>query len=242
MGDMRVRIERKGVQRTLATAVAVLLALDLARIALRYGAGVTQYQLTLVNVTWEGNLPTWFSTMLLAASAALLFVIARVKMARRDRYRWHWAVLGAGFAAMSLDEAASIHEGLNALIRQTGAFDDRLAYPWVVAAMPFVGVVGIAFLPFLRSLDATTRRSFVTSAALYVGGAVGVETLWSAYVVTASLSSVGSQLLRNLTEGLEMAGAVLFIGALVGCLARDPGRPGLSFADDRSDRHSPPDA
>ncbi len=49
----------------------------------------------LVNLQFEGNLPTWYSSTLLFVCAALLAVIAWARLAERAPYRRHWALLAA---------------------------------------------------------------------------------------------------------------------------------------------------
>src|SRR5262245_13149952 len=66
----------------------------------------------LLNLLWvdeEGNLPSWFSSSLILASAVVAFFIS---IARRERQLSHrgWFVLSAFLLLLSIDEAASIHE------------------------------------------------------------------------------------------------------------------------------------
>ena len=211
-------------------AVGTVVGLDILRIVLRFGFHVSS-PMTIINVSWEGNLPTWFSTMLLAASALLLAVIAHVKIRQRDPYRWHWSVMALGFTMMSLDETAGFHEMLNGLLENYSLFKGRLAYPWVGAAMPFVGGVGITFLRFVWDLPARGRRRFVWAAAVYVGGAVLVEVLWSAYIVSHSRNLAASQLIRTLEEGMEMTGAAMFIVALSTYLAEELRSVSITITD-----------
>ena len=58
----------------------------------------------------EGNVTTWFSSMLLLVSAALLALIAAGKRKLGQPYTGHWAGLALIFLYLSLDEAARIHE------------------------------------------------------------------------------------------------------------------------------------
>jgi hypothetical protein len=219
--QLEVILRPRYARQILATLVALVIGLDLFRIILRFGFGVTRYSLTIVNVNWEGNLPTWSATILLAATAAVLGAVSGVKFAQRDTYRWHWVVLVLGFLLMSLDEAASIHEGVNDRLRDFQVFRGRLANPWVVLGIVVVAGVAASFWRFLRSLPAKTRRDFITAGAVYVSGAVAVETFWSVYVVTANRETATSHLIRTLTEVLEQAGLAMFIVAVLSYLASE---------------------
>ncbi len=79
MSSASVVVRPSVVRRFLAIAVGTVVGLDILRIVLRFGFHVSS-PMTIINVSWEGNLPTWFSTMLLAANALLLAVIAHVKI------------------------------------------------------------------------------------------------------------------------------------------------------------------
>ncbi|MDP6342100.1 MAG: hypothetical protein QF491_01110, partial [Alphaproteobacteria bacterium] len=61
---------------------------------------------------YEANVPTWYSSVLLLACAAVLAVIGFSRPPGKGGYRRHWLALAAIFAYMSLDEAAVLHEGL----------------------------------------------------------------------------------------------------------------------------------
>jgi len=210
----------KSISRLLALAVALLIGLDLFRILLRYTAGLDR-PMAFINVTWEQNLPSWFSTLLLAFVAVLLAVNAAITFRRGDRFRWQWAILTAGFTAMSLDEATSLHERLNGMLARFHLLEAQLNYPWVIVALPFVVVLGLMFLKFVIHLPPASRRGFVLAGLIYVGGAVIVETIWSAVVLHVDRGSPISQLLRTVEETMEMGGASLFIVVLLRHIARE---------------------
>jgi hypothetical protein len=216
--------------RILGFAVALVVGLDLFRILLRYTAGINR-PMAFINVTWEQNLPTWFSTLLMAFAAVLMAVNAVIAFRRGDRFRWQWLILTAGFAGMSLDEATSLHERLNGMLARFHLLEGQLNYPWVIAALPFVVVVGLMFLKFVIHLPPASRRGFVLAGLIYVGGAVIVETIWSAAVLYVDRGSPASQLLRSLEESMEMGGAALFIIAILGHIARELPGTAIRIAD-----------
>ena len=209
-------IERRLLNRVLVISVATVVGLDLLRIVIRNGFGYPG-PMAFFNVTWEGNLPTWFSTLLLASNALALGITASLA----PRLKMQWSILALGFALMSLDEAARLHEGLNEVVARLGLFEGQLFYPWVVAAIPFVLIVGALFVPFLRQLPAETRTRLTRAGAVFVGGAVGVETIYSVYAKSFSPLLASSQLLRTLEEGMEMAGAALLLSSVVRHIVRE---------------------
>jgi hypothetical protein len=76
--------------RTLATSVAVKEVINRFFMGFYVGA--------------EYNLPTWYSSFMLLASALVIVIIAYIHYARSDRYVRHWCFLAGLFALFSLDE------------------------------------------------------------------------------------------------------------------------------------------
>lgn len=182
----------------------------------------------LFNMDGEANLPAWYSSVLLLCASLLLAVIALAKTRMKDAFRWYWWGLAAGFAWLSADEAAQLHEMLNrpahALpFEATGT----LAFPWVVLALPLVAVVAIVYLRFLAALPAATRNLFLLAAFLFLGGAAGVEMIQAELADAQGISSqpdgwdsdgrfgLDYMALLIVEETLEMIGVALFIRALL---------------------------
>lgn len=176
-------------------------------IHLRSHAPAVETAVDLLSLSYEGNLPTWYASSLLLLCAAMLAAIAEAAVA----YRRHWWGLAAGFAFMSLDEAVELHEHLGGLFGTGGV----LYFDWVIPAAAVVALVGALYLGFLRALPPRRRRWFVLAGALYVGGAVGAELPLGWWTERAGTDSTGYVLIDWLEETLELAGASLFLLALV---------------------------
>jgi hypothetical protein len=211
----------------------LLVALSLAT---RYGAwraeiarpGSTQVAawkaiMRLFDVNSEGNVPSWFSSLLLAGGALLAGLIAA--MARRvgGRDAGHWVGLAAVLVLLSLDEVAALHERLRgptaAVLGDAARGPLRVA--WVVPGLLLVLVVGIAFVGFVVRLPAGTRRLVVAAGAIYVGAAVGVEAI-SGIVLDAQGDRALYLQVTAAEEGLEMSGSVLFLYAAMRLLHLRP--------------------
>lgn len=164
----------------------------------------------------EGNVPTWFSAMLLAAIAVTCLGIWLVLRARRAALRRYWAGLAAVFGYLSMDELATVHEELiwqlDHLSERGGAF----TFPWVIVAAPLVVVFGLVYLRFLWLIPRRTAGLLVLAGVLYVGGALGMEVGGGSYV-GFNLTYVW---LTSLEEWLEMVGAGLCLYAVT-AYARD---------------------
>lgn len=192
----------------------------------------------------ENNVPTWFSSGLLLLAASLLAIVGSVQRAGRHRYAVHWLGLAAVFLLLSADETASFHEklinpisgALTVLGLRAGGV---LGYAWVVVGAAFVLAVGIAYLGFLRALPVRTRRLFIASAVLFVGGAIGMELIGGYYhdlLGDAYLATPRHVLLSHAEESLEMSGTILFIYALLSYLKVHVGSLRVAFAEGGSER------
>jgi len=168
----------------------------------------------LFRLDGEANVPTWFSSSLLLASAALLGWIAANRSRAEAPFSRHWWVLAFLFLCMSLDETAQIHEMSVRPSRHLLELGGALHFTWVVPAGVLVLVFFVAFLRFLRNLPAETRRLFLLSGTLFVAGALGMESV-SALYWTRLGESVAYGLATTTEEFLEMAGIVVFLKALM---------------------------
>lgn len=177
-------------------------------------SGVLFHLVPLSNLDAEGGVAAWYSAVLLAACAAALWTVAHdVRVTGRP---WHgsWRVLAVGFAYLSVDEAALLHERIGQRIRTALELEGTLYFSWVVVGIPAVVVVVLVFLRFLHALPRRTRLAFVVSGALFVGGAVGMEMLGAALVDTSGYGTLPYIIVSTVEEVLELLGATLFLAAV----------------------------
>ncbi|NNC87868.1 MAG: hypothetical protein HKN82_05335 [Akkermansiaceae bacterium] len=169
----------------------------------------------MISLSYEGNLPTWFSAGQLFLCSAVLAAIALVENRRRARYVPHWWGLCLIFAYISLDEMISIHENADELLGSRGGF---LYFEWVIPATIVVGIIGLIYLNFLRYLPKATRVRFIVAGMIYVGGALGVEMILGYWTDTHGKDNFGYGLIDWVEESMEIFGISLFLLALLGYL------------------------
>ncbi|WP_420560974.1 hypothetical protein [Tepidicaulis sp.] len=236
-----LRINARAVWRLLFTGTAVLAGLALVREA---ALGAIGYDTALkdlrhLNLDSEMNFGAWYSSLMMMASAGLLFLTARQAARQAESQgRGHtrsWLALAAAFAYLSLDEATGIHEVFIEPLRSAFGLSGIFYWAWVLPALVLVGGFGLAMVPFLLSLPRRSAALFIASGTLFVGGALGLE-MASGYVITAQGEEAPLvALLAICEETLEMLGLALFTGALCDHLARQgsngsEGAPVLAFA------------
>ncbi len=166
-----------------------------------------------LSLSYESNVPTWYSSALLLCCALALAAMARTVL---DRTRRDWTLLAAVFAIMSLDEAAQLHELFNDTRTMGGIF----FYAWVVPGIVVVCLLGLRFLPFFLRLRAPLRRRVFISGAVYVGGALVMELLLGWWSDAHGQRNLGYALIDLVEEAMEIAGASLFLYAVAAELAR----------------------
>jgi hypothetical protein len=165
----------------------------------------------------EGNVPTFFSSVLLLTAAIMCLLIykARHSLAGSNYMTNCWLVLAIVFAFLSVDEAARIHEQFSKEIKV--GRDEAVGYlhhSWIIPYALFACASGLYFLNFIRRLPLRTSILFVLAGIAYVAAAVGFEPFEGHFRIVYGKNSVYDKLLCNIEESLEMGSIILFIYAL----------------------------
>jgi len=210
--------------RRLCLGAAVLVLGHVVGLALEEVGGFSREYgvLRQLNLNGEANLAAWFYSTLLLLCAALTAVLAVAARARGGVLARRWGVLAAVLLVMAVDEAAQLHDMANGPLRRFldigfGAF----YYAWLLPAV--CGLVGgvLYFAPLVRSLGPAVAARLVLAAALYFGGAVGLEIV-SGFALAAGRGSLLYQGVMTVEEVLELAGLLVLVGTLL-ALGRQQG-------------------
>lgn len=153
----------------------------------------------LFDLDEENNLPTWFSSFLLANNALVLYLIGR---SVSGKYKNYWLGLAIGFLVLSIDETAGLHE----------SFHTAIDFNWAIAGGALIFFIALIYMPFLLSLDCRLALWFVLSGAIFVSGAIGVELL----AADMDEDAMPYGFATALEEGMEMLGALLFLWVNLG--------------------------
>jgi hypothetical protein len=161
----------------------------------------------------EKNVASWFSSFLLLSAAGLLAYIAN---RLPGTYRSHWWWLSAIFLFLSIDETAVLHERLLDLpmrewLHPTGFLD----FPWVIVGWSFVAVLTIFYWHFVWAQQARVRTLFLTSAIVFLSGALVLEMVSAWYHAYAIEELVIRGALSTVQESAEIAGVIIFLYALL---------------------------
>lgn len=205
----RFVLDWRRVKRWLLRAVALVSVAGLASEAVHalHHDDVTDLLLAKLSLSYEGNLPTWFSSALLLACAVAAGSIA----AARPPLARQWWVVCAVAGWMSLDETAELHEHLGGHIGTSGV----LYFDWVIPAAAIIAALIIVLLPFIRLVHPATRRRLIIAAAVYIAGGLLMELPLGWWVERYGSDGLGYALIDWVEETLEMVGAALAFAALL---------------------------
>jgi hypothetical protein len=229
-------ISPRGVATILAGCVLGIMAVNLIGFYLRFWtqhSGLSTMLIVMFDVNRESSIPTWYSGFQLFAVAAVVALIAHYARVTGQRHVWHWRILAGLFVLMGADEMAKLHEWLGGPSKQmlesmgieaTGF----LLWSWIVLGGVIALAVGLAFLPFVLRLPRRTCVLVFVSAAVFLGGALGVEA-FSGHLATRFGAGVAKVAAQSVEEFFEMTGIAIFIYAMVDYLARQSATVTLSF-------------
>ena len=201
--------------RVTRIALLAVLVLSIAGILVQYLRFAHDYEYLwglapLFNPAREGNVPTWFSSALLLVSATALAVAGGCLRAARSPGAQWWLVLAVVLCLASLDETANLHELFSRQARRS--FTPGFGQLWVLVLGPVALVFLAVYTGFIRRQDPRVRRPFALGAALFVGGALGVELV----EILLQLRGAGELAVAAITVGqevLELLGAAVLLHA-----------------------------
>ncbi|MFH5803935.1 hypothetical protein [Alienimonas sp. DA493] len=167
----------------------------------------------------EPSIPAFYSASALLAAALGAAFIGRFDRSDGGTLCRHWYLLAGLLVLLAVDENVMFHEmgtGMMTRLNLSGP----LEFSWVIPGLLFAAAAGLSLLRFLRSLDARTRRLFLTAGFVFLSGAVGMETVAGAIFARAAdhqeaLSTLSHLFVQLIEEGLEMAGVAVLVYGLI---------------------------
>ena len=169
------------------------------------------------DVDGEANIPTLYSTVLILGAAVLSALVGLLTRAQGGRDRLYWYAIAWILVVMATDEAVPFHNWATEPVRHLfGTLPSGLRFAWVIPALGLTALVSMVFLKFFLRLPPRTRFGIALSAAVYVGGAIGMEMLAGVYMSGQPVRrDVIYIIIFTLEETMEMAGMILYINALL---------------------------
>ena len=217
------QLSPQGVLRVLLVISAVLVAMYLLGLFLRFGLG-HDYALGFVpmfDLNREQNVPTLFSSMLLISAGALCVFTSRLA----SRWRWQWYFMALVFVVLGIDETFGLHEPLFFVLRgnrseSTAELADKLGgvqwsdlYVWIMISI----ILLLAwYWPLIRHVGRKVLSIAIWSAIIYLLGVIGIDNV---LVTENEVPMIFYLLLSVIEEVCEFVGVSLFIYAVLVYLA-----------------------
>ena len=170
----------------------------------------------------EYNLATWYNSGLWLVMGALAAAIA---VARPALHRSWWLLAGVALFA-SVDEYLEVHERLDVpgdVLAQH--LPVEIGFTWVLVGAPIALVVGALLLRLVLSLPRRAALGVLLGGALFLTGAVGIETINGRILVANDMVVDNAYIYSTMVEELlEMSGVAVALSALVSLIQYDAGR------------------
>ncbi len=223
METNEILVHSTRISRLLIKITVALLVLSLAvqSLYLAVQNPVTEFLYKVFNLDRERNIPTLFSVSMLLACAFLLAAVASTTKRTAAPHFWKWTALSAGFVVMAMDESWATHEKLIGPVKRIFVADTYgvFFFAWVIPGILLVLALVPFFLKFLRDLEPKYRNAFLAAAALYVGGALGMEMVNGQLAESIGTRNLIYEIAVDIEEVLENLGLILFIRSLISYLA-----------------------
>lgn len=174
MLDINVK-EQRVLFKTLVGITIGIIVLNIINVLL----GNPSWQITrLIGVGFEGNFPTWFSSMLLVLAAFFAYKCSIAAKIKQNGKRM-WQLLFLGLLGMSCDEVAQIHEHLgNTVNKYFFQLESIKHSAWVIILGPFVLLVMVIFsVKMKKYLVGSTKaiKFLALGCCIYICGAFLLE-------------------------------------------------------------------
>jgi hypothetical protein len=184
-------------------------------------SGPVQNATQIFKVDREMSIPTYFSALLLLASAGMLSVIATRNRGRP--YAAHWRWLALIFFYLSVDEAVQIHELANYPIEKRLGTHGFLLFEWVIPAAGLLLLFAAAYWRFWRDQTPALRGGLAAAGVLYVGSALGIEMVGGAVFEQVGRMDIRYAIVALTEEAGEMLAIVLLLRTLLRHLGAEAG-------------------
>lgn len=158
----------------------------------------------------EANAPTWFKSTLFVLAAILLGLIGAAHKRIQDGFSWYWYFMALTFLFLSMDETASLHKAVGALVARYVPNEGLFLHAWLIPGTMFAVLFVVINWKFLGTLPRATGVLFVLAGTLFVLGAIGMKLIEGIYTSTTGLTGQAAINMRAIDQFLEMAGLLLF--------------------------------
>ena len=215
----KVNINLKKFTRFLLGIFSLLLIAHLSVVIMKFklmpGSHLAERLDQFMDFDNEVNFPTYFNAMLLFLSAQTFILIAFCSLHSRFYFKTYWYILSFIFLFLSVDEYISIHEWFIVWTPKLFGLGGTgiLKFAWIIPYGILVILFGLYSIKFLLTLEKSFLRGYLLCGALYLLGAIGVESvggmLYEQNLDTRSFEYI--LIFTTIEESLEMLSLILLL-------------------------------
>ena len=167
----------------------------------------------------EPSIPAFYSSIVMLLAAAAAGFLAIYDTADQSRRRISWIFLSFILSLLAIDETVMFHEMGTAAMNKLG-MGTSLYFSWVIPGSIFALIAGSMCTRLLLDLPRRTQLLFVTSAFIFLAGAIGMELIAGLIFSSSAneleaVSSTAHIISQAIEEMMEMAGMALFLCSLL---------------------------
>ena len=167
----------------------------------------------------EYNMATWYNSGLWLLLGAFAAAIALT----RPRLRGSWWLLSVVALVASVDEYLEVHERLDVPGDRIAAMlPVEVGFTWALVGAPIALMIGLLLLRLVLSLPRRATWGILLGGALFLVGAVGIETLNGNHLAAMDWMVDNRYIYGTMLEELcEMSGIAIAIAALLSLVQRN---------------------
>lgn len=171
----------------------------------------------------EPSLPNWYSSLALVSCSGAAWLVHRSARRLRPAEARGWAITSVILLLMAIDEAILLHEMADKTLHEAWQTRGILHFASIVPGMVAVAFVGLLLGRWCLILPPRTRYKLLAAAALFVGGAIGMEMIAGLIADRRGVESLAHACEQFVEEGLEMLGVLVAGYAMLEWLAEHVG-------------------
>lgn len=164
----------------------------------------------------EENIATYWNMVILIIASLLIFVVAAIKKAQKDKFRYGWVALGILFAFFAVDALARVSYRYAKLLRNLPSMEGGFLYNWLYPTTAvFLLLLLLFFVWFYLQLTIQKKFLFPISIFLYILGAYKSELLSGYYAKLYGTVNNSYLIIAHAEEFAEYLGIILMIYLLL---------------------------
>lgn len=216
---MPLKFEIKKIARIILIVIFLLLFFHIIfQITLIYSSNeILEKVAKLFHIDSEGNIPTYFSSLLFFISSFLLLLISKIEFTGNSKY---WLILSLVFLFLSVEDFIQLHEKFTNIVFDKFHTSGALRFIWIYPAILIVILSFLYFRKFFFNLPRKIRINFIIAAGLFFTGTFALEFIGG--ILLSDEGEIKSNLfyiLATIEETLEFLGLWFFIRSLLNYLS-----------------------